>query len=81
MPFIADIGAVLRLTPHDDLQITDWSPTHRWAELAYDLSRAHWGKGLMCQAVAAVLDWTFRQDRVDRVHAYVRGLAGTSPDK
>jgi RimJ/RimL family protein N-acetyltransferase len=63
--------------PHDDQLIgtcgfNDWSPVHRWAELAYDLARAHWGGGLMRQAVAAVLEWTFRQDQVDRVHAYVR---------
>ena len=45
---------------------------HRWAELAFDLSQAHWGKGLMRQAVAAALQWTFRQDQVDRVHAFVR---------
>jgi len=50
----------------------EWSPVHRWAELAFDLARAHWGKGLMRRAVAAVLQWTYRQDQVDRVHAFVR---------
>lgn len=50
----------------------EWSPVHRWAELAYDLAQAHWGKGLMRRVVAAVLEWTFAQDRVDRVHAFVR---------
>ncbi len=30
------------------------------------------GKGLMRRAVAAVLQWTYRQDQVDRVHAFVR---------
>src|SRR5262245_63703360 len=50
----------------------EWSQVHRRAELAFDLAQAHWGKGLMRQAVAAVLQWTFRQDQVDRVHAYVR---------
>jgi ribosomal-protein-alanine N-acetyltransferase len=50
----------------------DYSQVHRWAELAYDLAQAHWGKGLMRQAVAAVLQWAFRQDQVDRVHAFVR---------
>ncbi len=50
----------------------EWSQAHRWAELAYDLAQAHWGKGLMRQAVAVVLQWTFRQDQVDRVHAFVR---------
>lgn len=50
----------------------DWSQAHRWAELAFDLARPHWGRGLMRQAVAAVIQWAFQQDRVDRVHAFVR---------
>lgn len=50
----------------------DWSHVHRWAELAFDLARAHWGTGLMRRAVAAVLQWTFERDQVDRVHAFVR---------
>ncbi len=50
----------------------DWSKVHRWAELGFDLAQAHWGKGLMRQAVPAVLEWTYRQDQVDRVHAFVR---------
>lgn len=62
---------------HDDqlfgtCGFNEWSPAHRWAELAFDLAPACWGKGLMRQAVAAVLQWTFRQAQVDRVHAYVR---------
>src|SRR5262249_12805624 len=50
----------------------EWSQVHRWAELAYDLAQAHWGKGLMRQAVSAVLQWAFRHDLVNRVHAFVR---------
>ena len=62
---------------HDDRLVgtcgfNEWSQVHRWAELAFDLAQAHWGKGLMRQAVAALLQWTFRQDQVDRVHAFVR---------
>jgi ribosomal-protein-alanine N-acetyltransferase len=62
---------------HDDQLVgtcgfNEWSPVHRWAELAYDLARSHWGKGLMRQAVAAVLQWTFQQDQLDRVQAFVR---------
>jgi RimJ/RimL family protein N-acetyltransferase len=48
------------------------SAAHRWAELAYDLAPAHWGTGLMHRAVAAVLQWSFQQNYVDRIHAYVR---------
>lgn len=62
---------------HDDQLVgtcgfNDYSQAHRWAELAFDLARPHWGKGLMRQAVSAVLQWTYRQDHVDRVHALVR---------
>lgn len=64
------------LQPDDQLVGTcgfnEHSQAHRWAELAYDLAQAHWGKGLMRQAVAAVLEWTFRQGLVERVHAFVR---------
>ncbi len=66
----------LALQPDDRLVGTcgfnEWSPVHRWAELAFDLAQAHWGQGLMCQAVGAVIQWTFRQDQVERVHAFVR---------
>ena len=62
---------------HDDQVVgtcgfNEYVQAHRWAELAYDLAPAHWGTGLMRQAVAAVLQWTFRQDQFDRVHAFVR---------
>jgi ribosomal-protein-alanine N-acetyltransferase len=50
----------------------EWSPAHRWAELAYDLARAHWGTGLMRRAVAAALRWAYQLTPVDRVHAFVR---------
>ena len=62
---------------HDDQLVgtcgfNEWSQVHRWAELAFDLAQAHWGKGLMRHAVTAVLEWTFQQDQVDRVQAFVR---------
>ena len=62
---------------HDDQLVgtcgfNEWSQPHRWAELAYDLAQAHWGKGLMRQAVNAALRWIYQQGQVDRVHAFVR---------
>ena len=62
---------------HDDQLVgtcgfNQYSQVHRWAELGFDLAQPQWGKGLMRQAVAAVLQCTFRQDQVDRVHAFVR---------
>lgn len=63
--------------PHDDRLVgtcgfNEWSQAHRWAELAFDLAPAQWGTGRMRLAVAAVLEWAFDQDLVDRVHAFVR---------
>ncbi|HRI67215.1 MAG TPA: GNAT family protein [Polyangium sp.] len=50
----------------------EWSSVHRWAEIAFDLAHTHWGRGLMRQALRAVLDWTYERDQIDRVHAFVR---------
>ena len=62
---------------HDDQLVgtcgfNEYSQVHRWAELAFDLAQPHWGKGLMRQAVAAVIQWAYRLDQVDRLHAFVR---------
>src|SRR5262245_46551664 len=51
---------------HDDQLVGtcgfgEHSQVHRWAELAYDLAQPHWGKGIMRQAVTAVLQWTYQQ--------------------
>jgi RimJ/RimL family protein N-acetyltransferase len=48
-----------------------WSPVHRHAELAYELSRDHWGHGYMQSAVLTVLRWGFAELELNRVHAYV----------
>ena len=50
----------------------NWSKTERWAELAYDLAPEFWGRGLMRQAVKAILEWSFQQDHIDQILAYVR---------
>lgn len=50
----------------------DWSKPHRVAEVAYDLAPALWGRGVMRQVIAALLQWTFDQDQIDRVQAFVR---------
>ncbi len=50
----------------------EWSKVHRWAELGFDLAQAQWGRGLMRQAVAAVLKWAYQHQQLNRVHAFVR---------
>ena len=49
----------------------EWSRTHRWAELAYELARAYWGRGFVAQSVAASLDWAFTNGGFIRIHAFV----------
>ena len=38
-------------------------------EVGYSLSREHWGKGLMTEALAAVIDETFRTLKLHRIEA------------
>ena len=47
------------------------SRSQGWAELAYDLARSYWGRGLIAQAVGACLGWAFGQPEFNRVHACV----------
>jgi RimJ/RimL family protein N-acetyltransferase len=42
-----------------------------WAELAYDLARPCWGRGVIAQAIPACLGWAFEQPEFHRVHAFV----------
>ena len=43
--------------------------THQRAELGYALARVHWGKGLMPEAVQAVIDWAFREYGSAKIYA------------
>jgi len=40
------------------------------AELAYSLSRRHWGKGLMTEAARVVVNWAFQTYGFNRMFAY-----------
>jgi len=48
-----------------------WDPKHQQAQLGYDLARAHWGQGLMTEALGAVLDDAFVRFELHRVDAHV----------
>jgi len=39
-------------------------------ELAYSLSRQHWGKGLMTEAARTVMNWAFQTYSFNRMFAY-----------
>ncbi len=47
----------------------DYGPEHARAELGYVLSREHWGKGLMPEAVRAVIAFGFGRMRLNRLEA------------
>ena len=38
-------------------------------ELGYELSREHWGKGLMLEAALAVINWGFETRELAKIHA------------
>jgi ribosomal-protein-alanine N-acetyltransferase len=50
---------------------TRWSREHHFAILGYDMGRPYWGRGLMSEAVGAVLRLGFEQMRLNRVEATV----------
>jgi len=51
---------------------TRWNRENRFAILGYDLARCHWRRGLMSEAVAAVLGVGFGQMALNRVEATVQ---------
>jgi ribosomal-protein-alanine N-acetyltransferase len=46
-----------------------YAPEHARAELGYVLAREHWGKGLMPEAVRAVIRFGFERMELNRVEA------------
>jgi [ribosomal protein S5]-alanine N-acetyltransferase len=48
-----------------------WHHAWRFAELGYDLGREYWGKGIMVEALSAILDHGFGPMNLHRVEAQV----------
>lgn len=46
-----------------------WTKHHRKAEIAFNLARAHWRKGLVTEASGRVLDFAFSTLNLNRVEA------------
>jgi RimJ/RimL family protein N-acetyltransferase len=44
-------------------------PDHRRAELGYWLGSAHWGHAFALEAAGALIDWAFRELKIERVFA------------
>jgi [ribosomal protein S5]-alanine N-acetyltransferase len=49
--------------------IVSWDPDHARAELGYVLSRDYWGRGLMAEAVRAVISFCFQRMNLNRIEA------------
>jgi ribosomal-protein-alanine N-acetyltransferase len=46
-----------------------WHPQHACAEIGYALSRAYWGRGLMTEAVRAIMQFGFARMHLNRIQA------------
>lgn len=42
-------------------------PDGRQAEIGYDLDREYWGKGIMTEALTAIIDFSFRRMKLNRI--------------
>ena len=49
--------------------IVSWEPYHARAELGYALSRDYWGRGLMAEAVGAMISFGFERMNLNRMEA------------
>jgi [ribosomal protein S5]-alanine N-acetyltransferase len=49
--------------------IVSWEPYHARAELGYALSRDYWGRGLMAEAVRAMISFGFKKMNLNRIEA------------
>jgi ribosomal-protein-alanine N-acetyltransferase len=65
------------LTPRDSGELVGsggfwrWDKAHRWAEIGYELLPSHWGKGLMPEALVAMIRFGFERMELHRVEANI----------
>ena len=49
-----------------------WSPSASYqAEMGYDLEKEHWGKGIMTEAMNAVIDFGFERMGLNRIEVFI----------
>ena len=46
-----------------------WHPQRHFANLGYDLNKAYWGKGIITEAIQAVLKYAFEIEKIHRIEA------------
>ncbi len=58
--------------PIGSLGYYKWLPSASYqAEMGYDLAREHWGKGIMTEAMRAVVDFGFERMGLNRIEVYI----------
>ncbi len=58
--------------PIGTLGFYKWSPSASYqAEMGYDLEKEHWGKGIMTEAMKAVIDFGFEKMELNRIEVFI----------
>lgn len=58
--------------PIGSLGFYKWSASTSYqAEMGYDLAKEHWGKGIMTEAMNAVIDFGFERMKLNRIEVYI----------
>jgi len=58
--------------PIGTLGFYKWAPSASYqAEMGYDLAKEHWGKGIMTEAMQAVVDFGFKKMELNRIEVYI----------
>lgn len=68
---LAPWGIVIRQTGRlvGMCDFISWEPKHHRAEVGYVLSKAHWGRGYMTEAVSVLIDFGFKNMDLNRITA------------
>ncbi|MCJ2532342.1 MAG: GNAT family N-acetyltransferase [Candidatus Thermoplasmatota archaeon] len=58
--------------PIGSLGFYKWAPSAGYqAEMGYDLTKEHWGKGIMTEAMKAVVDFGFKKMELNRIEIFI----------
>ncbi len=58
--------------PIGTLGFYKWAPSANYqAEMGYDLAREHWGKGIMTEAMKAVIEFGFEEMELNRIEVFI----------
>ena len=58
--------------PIGSLGYYKWDPSRAYqAEMGYDLAKEHWGKGIMTEAMKAVIEFGFERMKLNRIEVFI----------